>query len=107
MDWKTCCAELNTCIGKAAKEWVLFGTIEDIKRFYVVLWEGTHNAIGVSVGQTSLVSGQGKGLVTNYVEWGGGLQNGRGGACEVLPLRKGGGGKSFSHAEEGAQKVLG
>ena len=48
-----------------------------------------------------------KGLVTNYGE-GGGLQNGRGGgASEVLPLRKGGGGKSFSHAEGGAQKVLG
>ena len=32
----------------------------------------------------------------------GGLQNGRGGACEVLPLRKGGeGGKRFSHAEGG------
>ena len=30
-----------------------------------------------------------KGLVTNYGE-GGGLQNGRWGACEVLPLRKGG-----------------
>ena len=30
-----------------------------------------------------------------------------GGAREVLPLRKGGGGKSFSHAEGGAQKVLG
>ena len=39
----------------------------------------------------------------------GGLQNGRGGgAREVLPLRKGGGGgKSFSHAEGGAQQVLG
>ena len=39
---------------------------------------------------------------------GGGLQNGRGGACEVLLLRKwGGGGKSFSHAEGGgAQQVL-
>ena len=36
---------------------------------------------------------------------GGGLQNGRGGARVVLPLRKGGGG--FSHAEGGAQKVLG
>ena len=35
-----------------------------------------------------------KGLVTNYGE-GGGLQNGRGGARKVLPLRKG-----------GAQKVL-
>ena len=32
-----------------------------------------------------------KGLVTNYGEEG--LQNGRGGACEVLPLRKGVGGK--------------
>ena len=30
-----------------------------------------------------------------------------GGACEVLFLRKaGGGGKSFSHAEGGAQEVL-
>ena len=46
-----------------------------------------------------------KGLVINYGE--GGLQHGRGGAREVLPLRKGGGGKSFSHAEGGAQKVLG
>ena len=45
-----------------------------------------------------------KGLVINYGE--GGLQNGRG-ACEVLPLRKGGGGQSFSHAEEGAQKFWG
>ena len=47
-----------------------------------------------------------KGLVTNYGE-GGGLQNGRGGAREVLPLRKGRGGKSFCHSEGGAQKVLG
>ena len=46
-----------------------------------------------------------KGLVTNYGE--GGLQNGRGGAREVLPLQKGGGGKSFSHSEGGSQKVLG
>ena len=30
-----------------------------------------------------------------------------GGACEVLPIQKGGGGKSFSHAEGGAQRVLG
>ena len=45
-------------------------------------------------------------LVTNYGEGGGGLQNGRG-EREVLPLRKGGVGKSFSHAEGGAQKVLG
>ena len=47
-----------------------------------------------------------KGLVTNYRE-GGGYKTG-GGAREVLPLRKGGGGgKSFSHSEGGAQKVLG
>ena len=46
-----------------------------------------------------------KGLVTNYGE--GGYKTG-GVACEVLPLRnRGGGGKSFSHAEGGAQKVLG
>ena len=38
---------------------------------------------------------------------GGGYKTGGGGAREVLPLRKGGGGKSFSHAEGGAQKVLG
>ena len=38
---------------------------------------------------------------------GGGLHNRRGGAREDLPLRKGGGGKSFSSAEGGAQKVLG
>ena len=49
---------------------------------------------------------------TSVREWSlitgrGGLQNGRGGAREVLPLRKGGGGKSFSHSEGGAQKVLG
>ena len=38
---------------------------------------------------------------------GGGYKTG-GGAREVLPLQKGGGGgKSFSHAEGGAQKVLG
>ena len=37
----------------------------------------------------------------------GGYKTGGGGAREVLPLRKGGGGKSFSHAEGGAQKVLG
>ena len=48
-----------------------------------------------------------KGLVTNYGEGGGGgLQNGKG-VCEVLPLRKGRGGRtSFSHAEGGSQKVL-
>ena len=33
-----------------------------------------------------------KGLVTNYGEGGGGYKTG-GGACEVLPLRKGGGGR--------------
>ena len=31
-----------------------------------------------------------RGLGTNYGQ-GGGIQNGRGGACEVFPLRKGGG----------------
>ena len=37
-----------------------------------------------------------KGVVTNYGEaGGGGLQNGRGGAREVLPLWKGGGRKKF------------
>ena len=36
----------------------------------------------------------------------GGLKNGNGGASEVLPLQKGGGVKSFSRAEMGAQKVL-
>ena len=49
-----------------------------------------------------------KGLVTNYGEGGGATKREGGGAREVLPLRKGGGGgKSFSHAEGGAQKVLG
>ena len=43
------------------------------------------------------------GLVTNYGE--GGLQNGKGGASEVLPLQKGGEPeKSFSHAEWGGHK---
>ena len=44
----------------------------------------------------SLITGRG----------GGGYKTG-GGAREVLPLRKGGGRKSFSHAEGGAHKVLG
>ena len=49
-----------------------------------------------------------KGLVTNYGE-GGGLQNGRGGGhVKFYPYEKGGGGgKSLSHAQGGAQKVLG
>ena len=43
-----------------------------------------------------------RGLVTNYGEGEGGLQNGRGGgAREVLPLQKGGAEKSFSYAEGG------
>ena len=46
-----------------------------------------------------------KGLVTNYGE--GGATKREGGAREVLPLQKGGGGKSFRHSEGGAQKVLG
>ena len=45
----------------------------------------------------------GKGLVTNYREGGGGYKMGRGGACEVLPLRKGRGGKSLSHTEGGGR----
>ena len=44
-----------------------------------------------------------KGLVTNYGE--GGLQNGRGGASEVLPLRKGGAEKVLAILKGGAQKV--
>ena len=44
------------------------------------------------------------GLVTNYVE--GGATKWQGGANEVLPLQKGGGGdeNSFSHAEGGHNK---
>ena len=37
----------------------------------------------------------------------GGYKTGGGGAREVLPLQKWGGGIFFSHAEGGAQKVLG
>ena len=40
-----------------------------------------------------LISLQDKGVVTNYGE--GGLQNGRGGPREVLPLRKGGAEKFY------------
>ena len=43
-----------------------------------------------------------KGLVTNYGE-GRGLQNGRGGAREVLPLRKGGAGKVLAMLKGGTQ----
>ena len=32
---------------------------------------------------------------------GGGLQNGRGGTLRFTPTKRGGGGKSFSHAEGG------
>ena len=46
-----------------------------------------------------------KGLVTNYGE--GGLQKGRGWHVKFYPFEKGGGGKSFIHAEGGAQKDLG
>ena len=39
---------------------------------------------------------------------GGGLQNGRGGGhVKFYSYEKGGGGTSFSHAEVGAQQVLG
>ena len=47
-----------------------------------------------------------KGLVTNYGEGGGGLQNGRGGHVKFYPYEKGGR-KSFSHAEGGGQNVSG
>ena len=46
-----------------------------------------------------------KGLVTNYGE--GGLQNGRGGPREVLPLRKGGGGEVLAMLKGGHKKVWG
>ena len=46
-------------------------------------------------------------MVTNYGE-GGGLQNGRGGAREVLPLRKGGGAeKVFTILKGGHNKFWG
>ena len=52
--------------------------------------------------------------VTRVRDWSlitgrGGLQNGRGGHVKFYPYEKGGGGggKSFSHAEWGAQQVLG
>ena len=45
-------------------------------------------------------------MVTNYME-GGGYKTG-GGRVEFYPYEKGGGGeKRFSHAEGGAQQVLG
>ena len=47
-----------------------------------------------------------KGLVTNYGE-GGGLQNGRGGAREVLPLRKGGAEKVLAMLKGGHKKFRG
>ena len=47
-----------------------------------------------------------KGLVTNYGE-GGATKRDGGGHVKFYPYEKGGGGgKSFSHAEGGAQKVL-
>ena len=46
-----------------------------------------------------------KGLVTKYGE--GGLQNGGGGAREVLPLRKGGAEKVLAMLKGGAENVLG
>ena len=45
-----------------------------------------------------------KGLVTNYGEGGGGLQNGRGGAREVLPLWKGGAEKVLAILKGGHKK---
>ena len=45
----------------------------------------------------------------SLITGGGGATKREGGACEVLPLQKGGGGaeKVLSHTEGGAQKVLG
>ena len=48
---------------------------------------------------------QGKRLVTNYGE--GGLQNGRGGAREVLPLRIGGAEKVLAILKGGHKKFWG
>ena len=47
-----------------------------------------------------------KGLVTNYGVGGGGTKKGKGGHDKFYPYEKGGGGKRFSHADRGAQKVL-
>ena len=47
-----------------------------------------------------------KGLVTNYGE-GGGLQNGRGGAREVLRIRKGGAEKVLAMLKGGHKKFWG
>ena len=46
-----------------------------------------------------------KGVVTNYGERGGATKREGGGHVKFYPYEKGGGGKSFSHAEGGAQKV--
>ena len=43
-------------------------------------------------------------MVTNYGERGGGLHNGRGGAREVLPLRKGGAEKVLAILKGGGHK---
>ena len=57
---------------------------------------GPLRSSGVNPRDWSLITGRG-----------GGYKTGGRGAREVLPLRKGGGGgKSFSHAEGGAHKVL-
>ena len=56
---------------------------------------------------SSLPVGSNKGLVTNDGE-GGGYKTGGGGHVKFYPYEKGGGvEKSFSHAEGGAQKVVG
>ena len=54
------------------------------------------HSISKAIREWSLITGRG------------GLQNGRGGHVKFYPYEKGGGGgKSFSHSEGGAQKVLG
>ena len=52
-----------------------------------------------------IIPGVFKGLVTNYGE--GGLQNVRGGAREVLPLRKGGAEKVLAILKGGHNKFWG
>ena len=48
-----------------------------------------------------------KGLVTNYGEGGGGLQNGGGGHVKFYPYKKGGGLKKFETMLRGGTKSLG
>ena len=80
-----------------------------LHRFIPITLTGKLGSIENRIGEVWIIL-----IIKDLRDWSlikgrGGLQNGRGeGACEVLPLRRGGGGgKSFSHAEGRAQKVLG